>query len=70
MRKSAFHLPRPFLAILICIALSSAPSGVAQQRRALPTHLAAPAKEPAVAPVQAQQSIRFDFITMSAPTPE
>src|SRR5258708_12888756 len=59
MRKSAFPLPRPFLAILICIALSSAPSGVAQQRRALPTHLAAPATEPAVAPVQTEQSIRF-----------
>jgi subtilase family serine protease len=59
MRKSAFHLPRPFLAVLICIALSSAQSGIAQQRRALPTHLAAPATEPAVAPVQTEQSIRF-----------
>jgi subtilase family serine protease len=59
MRKSAFHLPRPLLAVLICIALSSAPSGVAQQRRALPTHLAAPATEPAVAPVPTEQSIRF-----------
>jgi Pro-kumamolisin, activation domain len=59
MRKSAFHLPRPFLAILICIALSSAQSGISQQRRALPTHLAAPATEPAVGPVQTEQSIRF-----------
>jgi subtilase family serine protease len=59
MRKSAFHLPRPLLAVLICIALSRAQSGIAQQRRPLPTHLAAPATEPAVAPVQTEQSIRF-----------
>jgi len=51
--------PRPLLAVLICIGLSSAPSGVALQRRALPTQLAAPATEPAVAPVQTEQSIRF-----------
>ena len=51
--------PPPLLAVLICIALSSASSGIAQQRRALPTHLVAPATEAAVAPVQTEQSIRF-----------
>ena len=39
--------------------LLPAVDGVAQQRRTMPTQLAAPAGEPAVAPVPAEQSVRF-----------
>ena len=60
MRKLlAVHSAIPSL--LFSVALAATPNAIAQQRRALPTHLAAPATEPAIAPVQAQQPIAFGF---------
>ncbi len=59
MRKPALY--RSAVAALFFGLILAGTTKAVAQRRVLPTHLAAPATEPAIAPVQAQQTIPFGF---------
>ena len=58
MRKPASPLPVSFLCGFLCLSMGAGQS-LAQQRRALSTHLAAPAGETPVAAVASQQRLQF-----------
>ncbi|HZC43855.1 MAG TPA: S53 family serine peptidase, partial [Acidobacteriaceae bacterium] len=60
MRKPVFS-HAVVSAFLFSLTLMGATNAVAQQRRTLPTHLAAPATEPAIAPMPVEQPISFGF---------
>ncbi len=58
MRASVSSFSSSFALSLVCLGLGTA-SAHAGDRRALPTHMAAPASEPAVAALAAAQTIHF-----------